>query len=61
MLIGILLSAISGGMTALIFALAGGHSMASVIAAYPLGGLLAVSSFLTISLIRKGSDPNDEF
>lgn len=61
MLIGVLLSAISGGMTALIFALAGGHSLARVIASYPLGGMLAVASFLAMSLIRNGSAENREY
>jgi drug/metabolite transporter superfamily protein YnfA len=52
MLIGMLMSAISGGMTALVFTLAGGHSLGRVLAAYPLGGMLAVASFLAMPLIR---------
>jgi hypothetical protein len=53
MLIGMLMSAISGGMTALMFALAGGHSLAHVLVSYPLGGMIAVASFLTMCLIRQ--------
>jgi hypothetical protein len=61
MLIGVLMSAISGGMTALVFTLAGGHSFARVIASYPLGGMLAVGSFLAMSLIRKDYEEKSEY
>lgn len=61
MLIGVLMSAISGGMTALIFTFAGGHSLASVIASYPLGGMLAVGSFLAMSLIRQDYEEHSRY
>lgn len=52
MLIGIVMSAISGGMTALTFALFAGHSLERVLISYPLGGMLAVAGFLAMSLLR---------
>jgi hypothetical protein len=61
MLIGVLLSAISGGMTALMFAMAGGHSFGRVIVSYPLGGMLAVASFLAMSLIRNDYVNNPKY
>lgn len=54
MVVGVLVSAIAGGVTAVAVSVGADHDLAQVIASYPLGGLLAVMSFLAMSLTRQG-------
>lgn len=54
MVVGVLVSAIAGGVTAVAVSLGTDHGLGHVIASYPLGGLLAVMSFLAMSLTRQG-------
>lgn len=54
MVVGVLVSAITGGVAGVGLSLGADHGMAHAIASYPLGGLLAVMSFLAMSLMRQG-------
>jgi hypothetical protein len=57
MLIGILSSAIAGGVTGAVWSLRQDHDLPQVLVSYPLGGLLAVAAFVLICSLR--SDPPD--
>lgn len=53
MLVGVLLSAISGGVTALAASLVHGNGVVSALLSYPLGGMLAIMAFAALSLRRQ--------
>ena len=52
MIIGMLLSAISGGATALAVSLVHGNGVLHAVLSYPLGGMLAIVAFVALSLSR---------
>ena len=53
MIVGVLLSAISGGATALAVSLVHGSGLAQALLSYPLGGMLAIIAFATLGLGRQ--------
>ena len=53
MIVGVLLSAISGGATALAVSLVHGSGLAQALLSYPLGGMLALMAFAALSLRRQ--------
>lgn len=55
MLIGVLFSAVMGGLAGTAWALTQNHDLIRVLVSYPLGGLLAVTAFVLLSLLR--ADP----
>ena len=54
MVVGVLVSAIAGGVAGVGMSLGANHGVAHAIVSYPLGGLLAVMTFLAMSLTRQG-------
>lgn len=54
MLIGVMFSAVMGGLTAVMWSVLQHHELPRLLAAYPLGGLLAVAAFVSLSLLRAG-------
>lgn len=54
MVVGVLISAIAGGVAAVGMSLGADRGVAHAIASYPLGGLLAVMSFLAMSVMWQG-------
>ncbi len=55
MVVGMLLSAISGGATALAVSLVHGSGVVQALLTYPLGGVLAIFAFAALSLRRQGA------
>lgn len=55
MLIGVLFSAVAGGALGIFWSLLRDQELPAVVAAYPLGGLLAVAAFVVLTLLR--TDP----
>jgi len=55
MVVGVLVSAIAGGVAGVGMSLGAHHGAAHALASYPLGGLLAVMSFLAMSMLRQGT------
>ena len=55
MLIGVLISAVAGGALGMSWSLMRDQDLSAVVAAYPLGGILAVMAFVLLSLLR--TDP----
>lgn len=53
MIVGVLLSAISGGTTALAVTLALGSGVTHALLSYPLGGMLAIMAFAALGLGRQ--------
>lgn len=53
MIIGVLVSAISGGATALAVSLVHGNGVLQALLSYPLGGVLAIMAFAALSLARQ--------
>lgn len=53
MIVGVLISAISGGATALAVSLAHGNGVLLALLSYPLGGMLAIVAFAALSLGRQ--------
>ncbi len=53
MIVGVLLSAISGGATALAVSLVHGSGMLHALLFYPLGGMLAIMAFAALSVRRQ--------
>ncbi len=58
MLIGVVLSAIIGGLAGTAWSLARDHDLVQVLASYPLGGLMAVSAFVLLTSLR--ADPHNQ-
>lgn len=57
MLLGLMFSAISGGATGLLVSLMHGFSLPHVLLSYPLGGVLAIALFVTLTASRRaGAD-----
>ncbi|MFC3181710.1 hypothetical protein [Cypionkella sinensis] len=56
MIVGIVLSAISGGATALAVSLAHDVSALHAVLSYPLGGIVAVMAFATVAFGRQSMD-----
>ena len=52
MQIGLVLSAILGGLTGTVWSVVQDHGLPRVLSAYPLGGLLAVLAFLLLTSLR---------
>ena len=50
MLLGLLISAISGGITGLVVSMMHGNGLLPTLLSYPLGGMLAIMTFAAISL-----------
>lgn len=55
MIVGVLVSAISGGATALAVSLVHGHGLVHALLSYPLGGMLAIMAFAALSLARRNT------
>ncbi len=55
MIVGVLLSAIPGGVTALAVSLVHDSGLAQVLLSYPLGGMLAIMVFAALSLGRQSA------
>ncbi|MES2435633.1 MAG: hypothetical protein V4586_17630 [Pseudomonadota bacterium] len=53
MIVGVLISAISGGGTALAISLAHGDGLAQALLSYPLGGMLAITAFAALNVGRQ--------
>jgi hypothetical protein len=53
MIIGVLLSGVLTGVAAALWALASGKSLLVVLALYPLAGVLGVSLFLALAVLRQ--------
>ncbi|MDZ4310141.1 MAG: hypothetical protein U1A24_06260 [Cypionkella sp.] len=53
MIVGVLMSAISGGITALAASLLHGNGILHALLSYPLGGMLAIIAFTALSLRRQ--------
>lgn len=51
MIIGVMTSAIGGGVAGLFWAVCQHHGISQIVASYPLGGLVAVTTFLSVSMI----------
>ncbi len=52
MLIGVLLSAVMGGLAGTVWSITQGHDLPWLLASYPLGGILAVIAFVLFSSLR---------
>lgn len=61
MLIGLMISAIVGGLAGTAWSVAQSHDLAQVMAAYPLGGALAVLAFLVLTSQRADPLQSDFF
>ena len=46
MLIGVLISAVTGGLAGMALSVAQGHGLVRLLVSYPLGGILAVIAFI---------------
>lgn len=55
MLIGVVFSAVMGGLAGTVWSVMQSHELPTVLASYPLGGLLAVLAFLVLTSLR--ADP----
>lgn len=53
MMVGVLVSAVSGGATALAVSLVHGNGALHAVLSYPLGGMLAVMAFAALSVARQ--------
>lgn len=53
MLVGVLVSAISGGVTALAVSLVHGNGLLHAVLSYPLGGALAIVAFSALRFSRR--------
>lgn len=56
MLIGVLFSAVMGGLAGMAWSLTQQHELPGVMAAYPTGGILAVMGFVMLAFLR--GDPS---
>ena len=55
MLLGVLLSAISGGATALAVSFAHGGGVVHAFVSYPLGGMMAIMAFVAMSFLGQNT------
>lgn len=55
MIVGMVVSAISGGVTGSVVSLMHGNGLLHAVLSYPLGGVLAIMSFVTWSVARRNA------
>ena len=56
MIVGVLFSAISGGITALAVSLVQGAGLLHALLSYPLGGMLAIMAFTALTLAQPNAE-----
>jgi hypothetical protein len=60
MAIGVVISAIVGGMVAMLIMVGADAGLSSVLISYPIGGILCIFGFFAIRLRRKRAEPLSE-